>query len=79
MAKVAKEKQTKVKTRKDATYPGETLLEVSFIKHGVNHAGCLISIIIDDLGRPTIDIYRADTGIRVLVPAANLVQSAETL
>ena len=78
MARVAKEQQTKVTTRKDAKYPGETLLEVSFGAGTQAYQGCLVSIYVDALGSPVIDIYRADEKIRVLVPSANFVLSNET-
>lgn len=73
---ISKEKRTKV-TKRVSKYPGETLLEVSFGAGTASYQGCMVSIYVDDLGQPKIDIYRADEKIRVLVPNANYVPSAE--
>ena len=72
---VSKDRKTSI-TKKKALIEGETLLEVSF-GEGSTYQGCLISIVVDLMGRPTIDIYKADKNIRVLVPTANLVVSTE--
>lgn len=75
MARGPKDKQTSVTRRKDAKYPGESLLEISF----PGGKGCLVSILVDDQGRPTIDIYRADPEILVLVPNVNNVVLNKTI